>query len=594
MSIATRVAEEVGCKVGDTVGYAVRFDFKCTANTKIRYYTDGVLLRETLVDPLLSKYSVIIVDEAHQRSLHSDILLGLLKKIKRKRPELRLIITSATLDAKLLKDFFESNPFSESQPEKDDTYILSIQGKQFPVDTYYLQEPCKNYLQTCKETILRIHQTEEPGDILVFLPGSEEIDSVIHLLEDEYTGNNSNTMYCLPLYSTLPLHQQMQVFEPTPPNLRKVILATNIAETSLTIEGIKYVVDSGFMKLNYFDVKTGIDALLTVPITQSTAIQRTGRAGRTWSGKSYRLMTEGMFESLPCYPLVEMQRMDISWVVLQLQALGIKDILHFDFLSSPSTSQMIYTLELLFSLGAIDERGQITTIGLQMAEMPIEPRLAKCILASVDYGCTEDMLSIAAMCSVEYAFITPRVHASQESKQKVQEDIESFLHMGSDHLTLLNIYRQFEEVDKSTKKNNTTPVKSWCDSHSLIYPILRRAKEIKKHLTQILVRYYPNKQQSILLASVGEDDKTLRKCLVTGYFAHVAKLSHDGQYHVLRGNIPVQIHYTSVMSKYGIPPEWILFHEVLHSKGITYIRELTKIDPMWLSDIASHYYNLRM
>ncbi|RYH32055.1 ATP-dependent RNA helicase [archaeon] len=576
ITVASRVAEEFGCKLGEEVGYGIRFDFNCSDKTLIKYYTDGVLLRETMTDPLLQKYGVIIIDEAHQRTLHSDILMGLLKKIKKKRSDLRIIVTSATMDASAFKNFFELNDTNDRS--QDTAVIMSVQGRQHLVDVLYVLESCRNYLSAAVDTVLSIHQYEDVGDILVFLPGGEEIDTAIAMLNERYEGNN---MFFLPLYASLPHHMQMQVFQPTPPNMRKVVLATNIAEASITIEGIRYVVDSGYVKLNYIDVRSGLDALLCVPVTKSQAIQRAGRAGRTQPGKCFRLMTENTFISLDTNPPAEMQRVDISWAVLQLKALGIHDVLHFDFLSPPSSDSMIFALELLYSLGAIDDCCSITDLGAKMAEMPLEPRVAKCLLSSFDHGCCEEMLTIAAMVTVEYPFISQRRQASQESKVKLQKDMEHFAILGSDHLTLLRIYQEFTESNYAA---------SWCDSMSLQFRILSRAKEIRYNLTNMLKRF---KNEGDVLSSCGQDDKAVRRCLVSGFFSQAARLLADGKYHTLRGDVKVDAHPQSVVEQFGAPAEWVIYHEVIHSKA-TYIREISKIDPMWLHELAQHYYNLQM
>jgi ATP-dependent RNA helicase DDX35 len=578
-SVATRVAAEFGCTLGEEVGYGVRFDFKCSEKTRIKYYTDGVLLRETMSDPLLSKYSVIIVDEAHVRSLSSDILLGLLKKICRKRPDLRVVVTSATLDAQALKNFFETNENSDD-PTADTACIVSVQGRQYPVDLLYLDAPCRDYIRAAVDTVLSINQREDWGDVLVFLPGGEEIDTAVRMLNEEYQGD---TMYFLPLYAALPPHVQMAVFEPTPSNKRKVVLATNIAEASITIEGIRFVVDSGFVKLNYFDVRTGLEALVTCPITKAAAVQRAGRAGRTMEGKCFRLMTEDVYLSdvVAEHAPAEMQRTDITPAVLQLKALGIDDVLHFDFLSPPPAASMIYSLELLYSLGAVDDKCQLTPKGARMAEMPLEPRLCSVLLSSFDFGCGEEMLTVAAMCSVEYPFISVRARGSSEAKVKVEKDIEEFAVQHSDHLTLLNIYCKFEESGYSS---------SWCDSMSLQYRVLARAREIRKNLHSVLLR---SAEPGTLISSCGDDDVTVRRCLVAGYFAHVARLGHDGLYHTLRGGgVSVVPHPTSVLAKFGAPPEWVIYNEV-HLSRTTQLRDITKIDPKWLAELAPHYYNVK-
>lgn len=645
LTVAARVAEEYGCTLGSDVGYGMRFEFLCQENTKIRYYTDGVLLRETMTDPLLSKYSVVIVDEAHQRSIHSDILLGLLKKIRRRRKDLRIVVTSATLDAVSMKNFFESN--NSSDTSLDDTCILSIQGRMHPVDILYLEVPCRDFISETVSTVQKIHKLEDVGDILVFLPGAEEIETAIRLLNlfiDEETSKEysqgkpkvldgtrlASSLYALPLYSGLAQNQQMRVFEPTPPLKRKVIMATNIAEASVTIEGVRFVIDCGFVKLPYLDVKSGITSLRTVVVSSAMAQQRAGRAGRTQPGKCFRLAPEAVFTSnvvtshfqschvgsnLSLLQDSEMGRCDITGAVLQLKALGVHDVLHFDFITPPTPQQMIFALEVLFSLGALDGVGRITAVGLQMAEMPLEPRLARCLLHSCTEGSEvqQSMLSIAAMSAVEYPFVPlssavrKDSESAAESRLRRMRDIESFVVVGSDHLTLLNIFNQFSEISSNATSRNLASIEgSWCEAHSLQLKILHRAKEIRKNLAASLTRISsssfassPSIEQK---GKMGSLDKRIRRCLVSGYFSQCAKLANDGRYRSLRGGVPLIAHpSTSVVASFGVPPEWIVFHEaVSHERSksqeedIIYMREVTQIDPLWLHEIAPHYFDLHL
>lgn len=363
MTISDRVAKERNSILGEEVGYSIRFEKKLSEElTKIKYCTDGVLIREMMSDPMLLRYSVIMIDEAHERSLNTDILFGLLKKVQKKRPELRIIVASATMDAQIIKSFFETNtkkPSSSSSSvalvninsssitntqsvglkrkglpittvsstltsssnddndeEEDSCCILQITGKMYQVDICYLSEPCRNYLQTTIDTVLNIHKYEDTGDILVFLPGSEDIDDVIRGLRELYTGS---TLYFLPLYAALHTRAQLEVFKPTPDGYRKVVIATNIAETSITIPGVKYVIDSGFVKLNYFDFHRGVEMLITCPISQASAQQRAGRCGRTQPGKCFRLLTESAYSALPFHTVPEIQRVNVSWSILQMK-----------------------------------------------------------------------------------------------------------------------------------------------------------------------------------------------------------------------------------------------------------------------------------
>ena len=602
-SLSARVAEEVGTRLGDTVGYAIRFDSCVSPGTAIKYCTDGVLLRETLSDPLLSMYSVVMVDEAHERSLQSDILLGLLKKIKKVRPELRLIVTSATMNARDMKNFFESN----QRVNGDDTAcVLSITGRQYPVDILYLSDPTPNYLKECVETVIKIHSSEGPGDVLVFLPGGEDIDAAVRMIEEriataeannyEYNyqrgghdrkrkarevedgPNNLSSLHPMPLYSSLPSAVQMRVFDKAPRGCRKVIFSTNIAETSVTIDGICFVIDTGFVKSTYFDADSGVTSLISCHASKATARQRAGRAGRTKEGKCFRLMKEIDFNQLKEFSPPEMQRSDISGAVLMLKALGIDDVAHFDFLSPPPTESMIYALELLHSLSALDSSGTLTAEGAKMADMPIEPRLAKTLLTSYEFGCGEEILSVAAMCSVDNPFIIPRARASAEQKQQFNECLAEMAVLDGDHLTLLNIYNSFIE--------NENDGRSWCDSMRLSYRVLSRAKEIRRNLKNTLRRSAP---EGSTISSTDEYS-SLKKCLVSGYFGNAARLAPDGRYKTIRGGQSVSLHSTSVLSKFGAPPEWVIFHDVIYTDSAQ-IRDVTKIEALWLLELAGNYYS---
>ena len=333
-----RVADEVGCKVGAEVGYSIRFEDVTSAATRIKFLTDGLLLREALVDPLLSRYSIIMVDEAHERSLSTDVLLGILKKIRRKRPELRIIISSATLQAEDLLKFFMADADAQAKPATSDALtldeliaqkggdtgnhdaenemggdtgrIINLEGRMYPVDVLYLESPAEDYVEKAIETVFDIHTKEPDGDILVFLTGREEIDSAVQAISERAANLHprAQQLMPLPLYAGLSTDQQMYVFEEAPENTRKVIFATNIAEASVTIDGIIYVVDTGYVKLRAYNPTTGIETLTATPVSKASAVQRAGRAGRTKPGKCYRLYTESSFQSLEEATVPEIQR----------------------------------------------------------------------------------------------------------------------------------------------------------------------------------------------------------------------------------------------------------------------------------------------
>ncbi|RYY33736.1 ATP-dependent RNA helicase, partial [archaeon] len=306
MSVAKRVAEEMGVRLGEEVGYSIRFEDCTSPSTVIKYMTDGMLMREYLMDNNLSKYSALILDEAHERTIHTDVLFGLLKQLVRKRPDLHLIVTSATMDAEKFSRYFYDSP------------IFSIPGRTFPVERLYAPAPESDYLDAALITVMQIHLQEPPGDILLFLTGQEEIDTACEILHERMKamGPDQPELLILPAYGALPSEMQSKIFDPAPPFCRKVVIATNIAETSLTIDGIYYVVDPGFCKQKVYNPKTGMDSLQVIPISQAAAEQRAGRAGRTGPGKCYRLFTEAAFhtEMLP-NTIPEIQRTNMATVV---------------------------------------------------------------------------------------------------------------------------------------------------------------------------------------------------------------------------------------------------------------------------------------
>ena len=329
------------CKLGEEVGYSIRFEDLTSAKTCIKFLTDGLLLREALADPLLSRYSVIMVDEAHERSLSSDVLLGVLKKIMKRRPELRIIVSSATIQAEDFLCFFSGKDTGskngQNGVEKEVGKIISLEGRTYPIDILYLERAAEDYLEATVNTVFDIHSSEAEGDVLVFLTGREEIDKAIQMISDRAQALHprSQAILALPLYAGLTSEQQLFVFDVPPENTRKVILSTNIAEASVTIDGIVYVVDCGFVKFRAFNPKLGIETLTATAVSQASATQRAGRAGRTKPGKCFRLYTEADYSSLPETTPPEIQRSNLAPLILQLKALGIDNVLRFNFLTPP-------------------------------------------------------------------------------------------------------------------------------------------------------------------------------------------------------------------------------------------------------------------
>lgn len=559
MSVAARVAQEMDVKLGNEVGYSIRFEDCTSERTILKYMTDGTLHREFLSEPDLASYSCMIIDEAHERTLHTDILFGLVKDIARFRPELKLLISSATLDAEKFSQFF------------DDAPIFRIPGRRFPVDIFYTKAPEADYIDACCVSVLQIHATQPLGDILVFLTGQDEIETCQEVLQDRIKrlGSKLKELLVIPVYANLPSDMQAKIFEPTPPNARKVILATNIAETSLTIDNIIYVIDPGFAKQNNFNSRTGMESLMVVPISKASANQRAGRAGRTAPGKCFRLYTSWAYKhELEDNTVPEIQRINLGNAVLMLKALGINDLIHFDFLDPPPHETLVLALEQLYALGALNHHGELTKLGRRMAEFPLDPMMAKMLLASEKYKCSEEMVTIAAMLSVNSAiFYRPKdkiIHADTARK--------NFNHMHGDHLSLLQVYNQWAETDYSTQ---------WCYENFIQYRSMKRARDVREQLVGLMQRV------EIDMVTCLPETVNIRKAITAGYFYHISRLSKGGHYKTIKHNQTVMIHPNS--SLFEELPRWVLYHELVFTTK-EYMRQVIEIESKWLLEVAPHYY----
>ncbi|KAJ1549100.1 hypothetical protein HK405_009784 [Cladochytrium tenue] len=574
MSVAKRVADELDVNLGDEVGYSIRFEDCTSSKTVLKYMTDGMLLREAMNDPLLKRYSGIVLDEAHERTLSTDILMGLLKEVCKQRPELKLVVMSATLDAGKFQAYFNDAP------------LLMVPGRTYPVETFYTPEPERDYLEASIRTVREIHLYEEPGDILLFLTGEDEIEDACRKITAEIGSliqaqpDHVGDIKVIPLYSSLPPAQQQRIFEDAPPPRkpggppgRKCIVSTNIAETSLTIDGIVYVIDPGFSKQNVYNPRIRVESLLVSPISKASAQQRAGRAGRTRPGKCFRLYTEKAFlKDLQDQTYPEILRCNLGTVVLQLKKLGIEDLVHFDFMDPPAPETLMRALELLNFLDALNDDIELTDVGRLMAEFPLDPQLSKALIASPAKRCSNEILTIVAMLSSPNCFVRPN-----DQRKKADEAKAEFNHPEGDHLTLLNVFQAYTE-------NNCDP--QWCYRNYLNARSLKSANNVREQLSRTMQRC------GLELNSTQFEDKNyytnIRYALTVGFFMQVAHLERDGNYLTVKDNQVVQLHPSCCLEN---KPEFVLYNEfVLTQKN--YIRTVTDIRGEWLLQVSPAYYAL--
>lgn len=527
--------------------------------------TDGVLLRESLTQRDLDKYSCIIMDEAHERALNTDVLMGLIKKVIARRRDLKLIVTSATMNSERFSRFFGSAP------------EFIIPGRTFPVDIQYSRTPCEDYVDSAVRQVLAIHVSQGVGDILVFMTGQEDIEVTCELIEERLQQlNDPPKLLVLPIYSQMPADLQAKIFDRAPPGVRKVVVATNIAETSLTVDGIMYVVDAGYSKLKVYNPRMGMDTLQITPISQANASQRAGRAGRTGPGKAYHLYTEQAFkDEFYIQTIPEIQRTNLANTVLLLKSLGVKNLLDFDFMDPPPQNVITTSLFDLWALGALNHVGDLTELGRSMTPFPMDPSLAKILITSCDpaYECSEEVLTIVSMLSVPSVFYRPK-----ERQEESDAAREKFFVPESDHLTLLHVYSQWRSNGYSD---------GWCVRHFLHPKALRRAKEIRDQLHDIMVT-----QQKMTLTSCGTDWDVVRRCICAGYYHQAAKVKGIGEYINLRTSVTVQLHPTSALYGLGYLPDYVVYHElILTSKE--YMSCVTSVDPHWLADLGGVFYSLK-
>ncbi|KAJ7950546.1 putative ATP-dependent RNA helicase [Quillaja saponaria] len=576
VSVARRVAHELGVRLGEEVGYAIRFEDRTSERTQIKYLTDGVLLRESLSNPDLNQYSVIILDEAHERSLNTDILLGLMKRlVKMRASNLKVLITSATLDGDKVSKFFSDCP------------ILTIPGKLYPVEILYSEERPSSYLESSLKTALDIHIREPEGDVLIFMTGQDDIEKLVSKLEDKVRSLEEGSCMdavILPLHGSLPPEMQVRVFSPPLPDCRRFIVATNIAETSLTVDGVVYVIDSGYVKQRQYNPSTGMYSLDVVPISKVQANQRAGRAGRTRPGKCYRLYPSRVYhDEFLDVTVPEIQRSSLAGSVLYLKSLDLPDIdiLKFDFLDPPSSESLQDALKQLYLVDAIDGNGSVTSVGQTMAELPLEPSLSRTLLEANKYGCIAQALTVAAMLSAETTLLSGPSKTVEKKRKLAPPDLPDGSGLG-DHIQLLQIYEHWYQTDYDI---------GWCKDNDLKVRGMMFVRDVRKQLSQIMQKLA--KGPLDVLANrerQHRDYRSLRKALCVGYGNQLGeRMIHHNGYRTL-GFKPqvVQVHPSSMLKpdEEGKFPDYLVYHELIATSR-PYMRNVCAVDMKWVMPIMN-------
>lgn len=570
INVATRVSQEMDCILGGIVGYNVRFDNNTNEKTRLIYMTDGLLLREFITDPNLMKYGIIIIDEAHERTINTDIILGLLRQALMNRKDLKVVVMSATLEATKFTNFYTIN--DKIPPH------LSIPGRLHPVSIVYSDKDVENYVEKAIETATQIHESEPSGDILIFLTGEDEIEHCCSVLRKKLKPENAtkskiSEVKVFPLYASLPISEQTKVFIKPEDSVRKVIVSTNIAETSITIDGVVYVIDSGLVKQTMFIPKKRMSSLHVTNVSRASAIQRSGRAGRTRPGKCFRMFTEKSFnEVLPDQTTPEIARSNLSSVLLLMLAVGIRDLANFPMIDRPHKELFKAAIQELHFLGAVDEKCELTEIGRKMSIIPLEPGLSRALLASVDFGCTKEVSGLAAILSEQgQIFVKPKNEKEQSTQMHSQ-----FKNSTSDHLSLLTALEAFQY-------NKT---QEFCQKNFLNYRALDGATKAQGQLILLLQRL---KIPVVSVSRINPDrTKLILQSLLCGLFTNVAYFDKENMGYIFPNNAdPAPIHRASGL--WGKTPKWVLFSEyVFTDKG--YLRTVSEIDEKWIVPSSPDFF----
>jgi ATP-dependent helicase HrpA len=553
-SVAARVASEIGSPLGTDVGYQVRFDEKLSPATYVKFMTDGILLAETQGDPLLSKYDTIVIDEAHERSLNIDLLLGWLKRLLPKRPDLKVIVSSATLELDRFSKYFADAP------------VIQVEGRTYPVEVLY--EPPDQDLDIADavaNAVANIASLDPQGDILVFLPGEREIRESEAAIRD----CNLRHTVVLPLYARLTAAEQARAFASIPE--RRVILATNVAETSLTIPGIVYVVDTGVARISRYEPRSGITQLQIEAISQASAEQRKGRCGRVRDGICIRLFDETSFTARAEYTDPEIRRTGLAGVILRMKTLGL-DVEDFPFIDPPSSKAITDGYRVLEELGALDKHRALTEIGKKLARFPTDPRIARMILAGAELSSLPEVLVVAAALSLQDPRERPREH-----QQKADERHRAFR---DDHSDFVGIVRLWKFIQAT---GSNAVLRRACKDNFLSYMRIREWREIHRQLSdsvrELGLKVGPDSPSSEAAVDA------LHQALLTGLLSRIGQWNAEYRVYVGARQTRFAIHPSSALAKKS--PAWLMAFE-LHETTQVFASRVAKIEPEWLHTCAAH------
>ncbi len=564
-SLATRLAKELGAAGAQAVGFKIRFNDRSNENTFVKVMTDGILLAETHSDHSLRAYDTLIIDEAHERSLNIDFLLGYVKQLMVKRPDLKIIITSATIDPQRFSKHFDHAP------------VIEISGRTYPVEVRYRPEhflddaedavPIEDAVVKAIDEIF--HETHE-GDVLVFLPGEREIRECDEALRKHHPAHTE----VLPLYSRLSNAEQDRVFQTS--NRRRIVLATNVAETSLTVPGIRYVVDAGVARINRYSARSKINQLQIEPISQASAQQRSGRCGRVASGIAVRLYSEEDFNARPLFTTPEILRTSLADVILRMKSLGLGDVQDFPFIEPPSPRMVEDGYRQLFELGAVDDEKALTAIGWKLAKFPVDPAIARMLLAAEGEACLAEVLKIASALSVQDPRLRPH-----DKQQEAAVAHEKFAHPQSEFLAFVNIWAFFDEALKHKKSHRKFDQQLHA---SFLSPLrMREWRDVHSQLAELVAAH------GMHVNSVPAKYESVHRALLTGLIGNVGTKGPDGDHYLGTRGLKFQLPRRNQQhaAQKATRMKWVMAAELTETTRV-YARTVASIEPEWIEQLAAH------